>query len=232
MPLSSSSITQEEEEEGETSPLLLLAMSSDPKKKGLLDPKTMDGPVVPVTVHDLLRPFPYLFLTYHVATTGSFLLNTVGVVVGTGLYGCGVRHLPWIASAAAPSSWAALSGTTGLALGGVGVVAGLAALAGIAAKGENASPIPFTSDGVQQRADGLKHNFMVRLVDLSCWTGMGLAATAVLVAGGPAKLKLSAGALGVMQALSLGSALGGLGAFGCLYSLRLKTIRELEADDE
>jgi hypothetical protein len=218
-------------EEKETTPLLLLATmsSSDTKKTGLLDPKTMDGPVVKTTVHDLFQSYPYLSLTYHCATTGSFLLNTVGVTIGAGLYGVGLRSLPLLGAA---PSWAALSGTTGLTLGGVGMAAGLAALSGIAAKGENATPIPFTHDGVQQRVDGLRHNFMVRLVDLSCWTGMGLAATALVVAGGPAKLQLSAGTLGVMQALSLGSALGGLGAFGCLYSLRRKNQRELEADDE
>jgi hypothetical protein len=219
-------------EEGETTPLLLLATtmsSSDTKKVGLLDPKTMDGPVVRATVQDLLQSYPYLSLTYHCATTGSFLLNTVGVAIGAGLYGCGIHRLPLLAAA---PSWAALSGTTGCALGGVGMAAGLAALAGISRKGENATPIPFTNDGVQQRVDGLRHNYMVRLVDLSCWSGMGLAATALVVAGGPAKLQLSVGTLGVMQALSLGSALGGLGAFGCLYSLRRKNQRELAAEDE
>jgi hypothetical protein len=89
-------------------------------------------------------------------------------------------------------------------------------------KGENATPIPYNDEGVQQRVNGLSHNFMVRIIDLSCWSGMGIAATALLVAGGPSKLRLCTGALGVAQALSLGSAFGGFGAFGCLYSLRMK----------
>jgi hypothetical protein len=199
------------------------------QKVGLLDPKTMDGPAVSYTVHDLFRSNPKLFLTYHVASTPFDVFNTIGVILGTGLYGCGVRApAAVVAQAGNTSAVAIMSSTTGLTLGCIGMVLGLTKLSMIASQGENATPIPYNDDGIQQRVNGLSHNFMVRIIDLSCWSGMGLAATALIVAGGPSNLKLSTGTLGIFQALSLGSALGGLGAFGCLYSVH----RRNKMDDE
>ena len=207
--------------------------STPPKRIGLLDPKVMDGPTVPNTVHDIFRSNHKVFLTYHTMSTPFFLFNTVGSVVGAGIYGFGLRTIP--ARLIAPtlltsstSTLAVLTSTTGLGFGCLGTALGLAALSSIARKGENATPIPFTDEGVEQRANGLAHNFKVRIIDLSCWSGMGIAATALVVAGGPSKLKLCTGTLGVVQALSLGSALGGLGAIGCLYSMSMND----EDDDE
>ena len=200
--------------------------SKPSERVGLLDPKIMDGPKVPFTVHDLFRNNPKASLTYHVMCTPFCVFNTMGNVVGAGLYGLGLHTIPVriISSAlmtSSTSSLAVVSSTTGLAFGCVGMVLGIGKLSQVIMKGENATPIPYNDEGVQQRVNGLSHNFMVRIIDLSCWSGMGVAATALLVAGGPSKLKLCTGPLGVAQALSLGSAFGGLGAFGCLYSLRM-----------
>jgi len=90
-----------------------------------------------------------------------------------------------------------------------------------ARQGESASP-PWNDEGIQQRVDGLSHNFKVRVLDLSAWAGVGVAAGAMVLAGGPKKFKFSPGILGVMQGLSLGSALGSLGAIGCIFSTRPK----------
>lgn len=203
------------------------AKATPPERIGLLDPKVMDGPKVPYTVHDMLLSNPKAFLTYHVMSTPFFLFNTMGSVVGAGLYGIGLRTIParLIAPAFITSSTsrlAVVTSATGLTFGCLGTLLGVAALSRVAMKGEDATPIPYNDEGVQQRVNGLSHNFMVRVVDLSCWSGMGIAATALLIAGGPSKLKLCTGTLGVVQALSLGSALGGLGALGCLYSMRMK----------
>lgn len=171
----------------------------------------MDGPVIKNTVADLLKSNPELFMTYHVMCTPFVLFNTVGVLLGGGLYGIiGLRH------SALPSALATM-GTAGLVTGCGGMLLGLGALAATSKKGEAASP-PWNENGIQQRVDGLSHNFKVRVLDVSVWSGMGLAVGALLLAGGhPAKLKLSGGTLGVLQALSLGSAIGSLGAFGCIY---------------
>lgn len=208
------------------------AKATPPERIGLLDPKVMDGPKVPYTVHDMLLSNPKAFLTYHVMSTPFFLFNTMGSVVGAGLYGIGLRTIParLIAPAFITSSTsrlAVVTSATGLTFGCLGTLLGVAALSRVAMKGEDATPIPYNDEGVQQRVNGLSHNFMVRVVDLSCWSSMGIAATALLIAGGPSKLKLCTGTLGVVQALSLGSALGGLGALGCLYSMRMK-----DEDDE
>jgi hypothetical protein len=128
------------------------------------------------------------------------------------LYGLGWRRFPSIFAA---------MGSAGLVAGGVGVLMGLGGMQNKAKKGEKASP-PWNEEGIQQRVDGLSHNFNVRVIDLSVWSGIGLAAGALVVAGGPSRMKLSPGALGAMQAVSLGSALGSLGAIGCIFSTRPK----------
>lgn len=174
----------------------------------LLDPKAMDGPVIKNTVADLFKSNAKSAVIYHVMSTPFAVFNTIGVPLGGGLYGLGFRPF---------SSALAMMGTTGLVAGCGGMLLGLAGMSAIAAKGEAASP-PWTDDGIQQRVDGLSHNFKVRVLDMSVWGGVGLAAGALVLAGGPSKLVLSGGTLGVMQALSLGSAIGGLGAFGCIYS--------------
>jgi hypothetical protein len=66
---------------------------------------------------------------------------------------------------------------------------------------------------------------------MSVWSGLSLAAGALILAGGPVKLGLSKGVGGVLQALSLGSAAGSLGAFGCIYSNK-PTVKVNDDEDE
>ena len=183
----------------------------------LLDPKIMDGPKVEATVGDLFKSHPKLFLPYHAMSAGYSILTPVGSLLGGLLYytaGVGSSNTTY------PSSVLAVMGTSGLLAGSAGMVLGLAKLLQLASQGENASPIPFTTDGIQQRVDGLSHNFMVRILDKSVWLGAAAGCLIVAGAGGPKKVGLSAGAFGVLQAISLGSAVGTLSAIGCVASTK------------
>jgi len=151
-------------------------------------------------------------MTYHVMSAGYDAFTPVGATVGGILYGIRWRPFP---------SVLAMMGTGGLIGGSLGMVLGLTTMQKKARQGESASP-PWNDEGIQQRVDGLSHNFKVRVLDLSAWAGVGVAAGAMVLAGGPKKFKFSPGILGVMQGLSLGSALGSLGAIGCIFSTRPK----------
>jgi len=187
----------------------------------LLDSKYMDGPTVQWTVNDLFKGDNKKFMTYHVMESGYAALTPVGTLLGGVLYGVGVRPL---------SSALRMMGTVGLITGVGGMMLGLTRMNVTAAKGEAASP-PWTEDGVQNRVDGISHNFKVRILDMSVWSGLSLAAGALILAGGPVKLGLSKGVGGVLQALSLGSAAGSLGAFGCIYSNK-PTVKVNDDEDE
>jgi hypothetical protein len=177
----------------------------------LLDPKTMDGPVIKFTMADLLKSNPKVLLAYHAMITPFGIFNTAGVLLGGALYGVGVRRLP---------SALAMMGTTGIIAGTAGMALGLSALASKAQKGEEAEP-PWNADGIEQRVNGLSHNYKVRAMDLGVWCGSSLALGALLVNGGaaPPSLKLSAGRLGLLQSLSLGSFVGVSCAMGNIYSV-------------
>lgn len=190
-------------------------------KESLLDPKSMDGPAVKWTVADLFASNANVAMTYHVMGAGYDALTPVGTLLGGAIYAVGYRPMPALA----------FMGTTGLLTGTVGMALGLTGMMSTARKGEKATPLPWNEEGVQQRVDGLKHNFKVRILDKSVWYGIGMAGGALLFAGGPAKLGLSKGPLGVAQALSLGSAIGGLSAFGCIYATLPKKDDD-DSDDE
>jgi hypothetical protein len=187
------------------------------RNEDLPDPKSMDGPKVSWTPFDTFKPNPKSAMTYHVMAAGYSAFNPLGATAGAVLYGLGWRRFPTLMAA---------MGSAGLAAGGVGMLMGLGGMQSTAKKGEKAS-IPWTEEGIQQRVDGLSHNFKVRVIDLSVWSGIGLAAVSLVAGGGPRRLNLSPGLLGVMQAISLGSALGSLGAIGCIYSTSRK-----EGEDE
>jgi hypothetical protein len=162
-------------------------------------------PKVGWTVADLF-PGQRPFLAYHVAGAGYDLLTPVGVAIG------GVLHASKLYQPYA-TMWQT-AGTAGLIGGTVGMVLGTTRLAVTAVKGENASP-PWDEEGIQKRVDGLHDNFKVRVMDKSVWMGMGAAAAAMYVAGGPQKCGLSPGYLGIAQGLSLGSAMGSVSATAC-----------------
>jgi hypothetical protein len=188
----------------------------------LLDPKYMDGPIVHWTVADLLKSDKKTFMKYHVMESGYGALTPVGTILGGIVYGVGFRPSP---------SALKMMGTTGLVAGVAGMILGLTRMNKVASQGENVSP-PWTDDGIQNRVDGLSHNFKVRILDLSVWGGMGLAAGALVLGGGPVKLGLSKGVGGILQALSLGTAVGSLSAFGCIYSTIAKVDKGNKDVDE
>jgi hypothetical protein len=176
-------------------------------------PKKLDGPKVAWTVADEAQKFGgnRFVMTYHVLATPWALFSPVGCLVGAGLYGLGLGP----ASALLPSM-----GATGLTFGCLGAGLGLTRKTLVANQGAAATPIPWTDDGIQKRVNGLSRNFFVRILDVSAWSGIALASGVLVVAGGPTALGLSGGTFGVLQGLTLGSSLGSLGAFGCVYSTK------------
>lgn len=197
-------------------------MRSQEGKETLLDPKSMDGPTIPWTVADLLASNKRIFMTYHVMATPWDVLSPFGAVFGGISYRLGAfKRFP---------SMLASMGTTGFYVGALGMCLGLAKMYHISSQGDAANP-PWTDDGIQMRVDGLRHNFKVRVLDISAWGGIGIAAGALVFTGGPTALGLSAGTKGLIQALTLGSVFGSLGAFGCIYWTRPKSKKD-DDDDE
>jgi hypothetical protein len=178
------------------------------QKSDLPDAKSIDGPSVSWTPFDNIKSSPQNAMTYHVIQAGYSAMTPLGAAAGGILYGLGWRRFPSIF---------ATMGSTGLFAGGVGMLMGLGGMQSISKKGEKATP-KWNEEGIQQRVDGLSHNFKVRVIDLSTWAGIGIAAVALVGAGGPGRIKLSPGVLGAFQAVSLGSTLGSLGAIGCIFA--------------
>jgi hypothetical protein len=194
-------------------------MENDPTathKSKLIKASNMDGPVVHWAPADLFNGNNQSYMTYHVMGSGWDALTPVGSLVGVAAWKLGYRPYP---------TMLALMGTSSLVAGCAGACLGLIGMRSIASKGEQATP-PWTPDGVQNRVDGLRHNFNARVMDVSAWGGVGVAAGTLLYAGGPLKLGLRSGALGVAQALCLGSAAGTVGAFICIAAHKAKQERE------
>jgi hypothetical protein len=191
------------------------------RKHSLLNRKTMDGPTVPWTVADLFKANPRWFMAYHTMGAGYDFLTPIGTLLGGGLYTAGWRPYP---------SVLAMMGTSGLVAGGAGMMLGMAALANTARKGEDNTPLPWNDECIQMRVNGLSHNFMVRVMDLSVWSGLGVAAGVLMFKGGPAAFGslFSKGTLGTMQLLSLGAAAGGLSGIACVAVTKRKEIQELD----
>eukprot|EP00540_Astrosyne_radiata_P018897 CAMPEP_0116822346 /NCGR_PEP_ID=MMETSP0418-20121206/216_1 /TAXON_ID=1158023 /ORGANISM="Astrosyne radiata, Strain 13vi08-1A" /LENGTH=159 /DNA_ID=CAMNT_0004450447 /DNA_START=182 /DNA_END=661 /DNA_ORIENTATION=- len=75
--------------------------------------------------------------------------------------------------------------------------------------GTSSSLRPWTTEGIQQRADDLNGNYKVRTLDLTVWSFMGLSVVQMLSVG-VFSPPLVEGTWGVIQTLSLASALGGV----------------------
>lgn len=165
----------------------------------LLNPKVMDGPVIRSTVADIFLSNPKLYLSYHVMSAGWQIVGPVGVLVGGGIYAIGYRPYTNVYQ---------MMGTASLITGSMGIIMGGMGLRGKAMKGELATPIPYNTDGIQQRVDGLRHNYKVRVIDLCAWSGIIGTAGLLIVRGGPQKILFQPGLFGTIQALSLGSAIG------------------------
>ena len=67
--------------------------------------------------------------------------------------------------------------------------------------------MPFDDAGIQNRVDGMCHNYRVRAMDLGVWLGIISAGGTLAYNGGnPTYLGFSAGTLGRLQVVGLGSA--------------------------
>lgn len=149
---------------------------------------------------------------YHAISAGYQVLSPVGAVVGAIVHGTGLwRPFP---------SAVATMGASGLVFGSVGALLGLQKQRRIASLTSSASSesLPWNDAGIERRADALSQNFVVRVLDLSALCGAGAAAGIVCAKGGPTALGLSSGAVGVLQALGIGTAAGGMSALGCIYA--------------
>lgn len=205
-------------------------MTNSPvRKDSLLNRKVMDGPVVPWTVADLFKSSPRLYMAYHTMGSGFDFFTPLGTMIGGGLYAAGWRPYPTALS---------MMGTSGLVAGGVGMACGLAALANSARKGEANTPIPWNDECIQMRVNGLSNNFVVRVMDLSVWSGLGVAAGLLVYKGGGSSAaaafggSFSKGALGTLQLLSLGAAAGSLSGMACVTVAKRKEKKELDIMDE
>ena len=159
------------------------------------------------TIGDLLKSHPKFFLTYHVLDAGYDILTPLGVVIGgAAYYGLGFKPF---------DTPLATMGTAGLVGGSTGMLLGTLRLIKTAATADN-----WNETGIEKRVDGLSHNFKIRVLENSVWGGLGLAAAALYVAGGPQKVGFSPGALGVAQGLSLGSAVGSVAGMACIASTK------------
>lgn len=186
-------------------------MSAEQEEEDLLDPKNMDGPEVKWAVNDIFANNKRLFMTYHVMNSGWDYMTTLGSLVGGALYGIrlGLGKPP-----ATPALQFIASTTLGF--GCFGMCAGLGLMTQTAMQGEGRNGLAWDDDGIQTRVDGLRHNFMVRVMDNSVWSGMLLAGGVMVMAGGPHKIGLRLGTYGMLQGLALGSTVGSLAGMTCV----------------
>lgn len=182
----------------------------DSESQSLMDPSYMDGPTVKWTVADLFGRPPMLGMVYHVMSSGYDFITPVGAAMGIILYPVGLRPFGAV-------SLLQQAGNFGLMGGGLGMTLGAAKLTSIVSKGVD-QPRPWDEEGMQDRLRGVQHNFKVRVMDLSVWTGVAVAGGTLLVTGGPKSLRLAPGTLGVLQALSIGSTVGSLAGIGRIIS--------------
>lgn len=185
----------------------------DTEGEALLDAKKMDGPTVGWAPNDILTGKPRAFLTYHVMSSGYDYLTPLGTTIG------GVISMTPLKQKLFPRlTPLQVAGSVGFASGVLGMALGLAAMYGISKKPN--PKIPFTDEGIQMRVDGLKHNYMVRVMDLGVTGGLASAGGLMLVLGGPTSLGLSAGTLGMAQGIGLGSAVGSFASIGYINATK------------
>jgi hypothetical protein len=184
---------------------------------------------VKYTMADVVSKYastPEAAVTYHVMDSGFAAFSAVGNLVGMAIYGLRRKRTLLVSM-----------GTASLAMGAIGAFFGYMGLQSAKKKNDPNFP-PWDLEGIQMRANGILHNPRIRVLDAFHWTGMGAAAGALLLAGmSPVRLGYSAGALGVGQVLSQGSAFGSTLALGTIMldvqrEKKLEKELDLEDDDE
>ena len=161
---------------------------------------SMDGPSISWTVNDLFKFDNRTFLLYHCMSSGFDVLTPIGGILGA-------FALPRTSKFSNLTRLQA-AGTGSAIAGGLGLSLGALALVGVAYSKD--PPLPFDDDGIQTRVDGLSHNYGVRARDLGVWIASAAAGGAMLAAGGPVRLGLSPGTMGIIQVLALGSMTGSI----------------------
>jgi hypothetical protein len=177
-------------------PVLLQKLQE--KKTILGTSSSVDGPSVPFAPNDLFKFNNTLFLLYHVMGSGYDYLSPIGCAIGS----VAVPLIPKfkdLTRLQAAGTGAVIAGSTGMGLGCLAMI-------NIATKRDKA--LPWDEGGRQNRVDGLSHNSRVRALDLGVWLSILAAGATVAYKGGPTELGLSAGTLGKLQAIGLGSAAG------------------------
>jgi hypothetical protein len=166
-------------------------------KQKILASSSMDGPSVPFAPNDLLKFNSNLFLLYHVMGSGYDYLTPLGCIIGS-------VAIPALVPKFKDLTRLQAAGTGAIWAGGAGMSLGLLGL--ISARYAKEPRFPWDKAGIQNRVDGLSHNYIVRSMDLGVWLGVVAAAATLAYKGGPTELGLSAGPLGKWQAIGLGSA--------------------------
>lgn len=174
----------------------VLAHKLETNKKIMATSSAMDGPSVPFAPNDLFKFNTTLFMIYHCSISGYDYLSPLGCAIGT----FAVPVIPRFRDLTRLQA----AGTGAILAGGTGMGLGCLALINIATMKE--PKLPWDEGGRQNRVDGLCHNYRVRCMDLGVCLGAIGGAAAVAYNGGPTKLGLSAGTLGKLQAIGLGSA--------------------------
>ncbi|KAL3925887.1 MAG: hypothetical protein SGILL_000099 [Bacillariaceae sp.] len=174
----------------------VLAHKLETNKTILASSSSMDGPTVPFAPNDIFKFNTTLFMIFHCTTSGYDYLAPVGCAIGS----LAVPFIPRFHDLTRLQA----AGTGAILAGGTGMGLGCLALLNIATMKE--PKLPWDEGGRQNRVDGLSHNYRVRAMDLGVWLGVAGGAVALAYNGGPTKLGLSAGTLGKLQAIGLGSA--------------------------
>lgn len=158
----------------------------------------MDGPSVPFAPNDLLTFNNDLFLTYHVMGSGYNYMTPVGCLIGS----VALPLLPKFQNLTRLQA----AGTGAIYAGGAGMTLGLLAM--LKHRTAKEPKMPFDQAGMQNRVDGLRHNYRVRCMDVGVALGVVAAGATLAYKGGgnPTTLGLSAGTMGTLQAIGLGSA--------------------------
>lgn len=178
----------------------------------------MDGPKIPWTVADLFASSPKVAMVYHVGGAGYDVFNPTGSLLG------GVVALGKFRGGTGP--YVSYIATGGLVGGALGITLGLAALYSRASQGEALEPLPWNEDGIQTRVNGLRHNYKVRTLDLSVWTGVAVATAVYAV-----RPKILA-PLSLLQLISLGSTVGSLSGMAFIANTERNAKIALDKDDD
>jgi hypothetical protein len=140
--------------------------------------------------------------------------------------GCVLGLRPWAASLAwinhsnvASMSALQAGGTGGIVAGIVGMTLGFAALVGKAYSASTGTNLPMNDEGIEQRVDRLKRDYLVRSMDFGVW-GIAAMGAAMAIVGGLANLGFSTGLWGGLQAIGFASGVASVLTMGYAFATK------------